>query len=152
MKRLIFQNKYAFQVTVGTASALLFLIPPLSATQIKHSELDFSQKSAPVTLSEPESILLTQMDCSGYVAYDIETSTHNIGVCQFNKNNGIYKAVSKNSNRTLVLNSRSRSKGVFVASNRGYTYTINLHRRQFTIRFPNGKRTVQRILRVSVEY
>ncbi|MCL1472850.1 hypothetical protein [Argonema antarcticum] len=133
--------KQVLKIMLVGVGALLFLTPSAKAGQITASDSGVYG----------ESILLAAApnDCLNDIAegFSVETRNYYAGIC-YTGNGTYYVGRSKNGNGSILLRVSSPRRNVYVARNGRYTYTLDMNRNQLTIALPNGRRIVERVIRV----
>ena len=133
--------KQALKMMVLGVGTLLFLASSAKAGQITASDSGVYGRS----------ILLAAApnDCLNDIAegFSVETRNYYAGIC-YTGNGTYYVGRSKNGNGSILLRVSSPRRNVYVARNGRYTYTLDMNRNQLTIALPNGRRVVERVIRV----
>lgn len=147
----ILNAKQIFKLALVGVGAVLCFTPEVKAAQITTGASGVDQQSASATLTKQQPKLLAA--ASNACLYDIaegfsvETRNYYVGICYTN-NGTYYVGHSKNGNANILLRAYSPRRNVYVAKNNLHTYTLDLNRNQLIIKLPNGKRSVERVIRV----
>lgn len=85
------------------------------------------------------------IDCQE--GFGAETTNYYVNIC-VNKNGYFYVGRAKNGLGRIVLPLSYIRNGLYVARNGQYTYTLNENKRQLIITLPNGRRSIEQIIRI----
>ncbi|MBD2185308.1 hypothetical protein [Aerosakkonema funiforme] len=137
-----FNSKQALKVMLVGVGALLFLNPSAKAAQLGASDSGVYGDRAMVLAAAPN-------DCLNDIAegFTAETRNYYAGIC-YTGNGTYYVGHSKNGNGSILLRVSSPRRNVYVARNGRYTYTLDMNRNQLTIKLPNGRQIVEKVIRV----
>ncbi len=124
-----FHGKLAMKLVLLGAGASLLLTP-----------LGFQPPRIEALQINPDSV-----ECQE--GFSAETQRYYVSIC-YNRNGSFYVGRAKNGSGSIVLPVSSVKRGIYVARNGRYTYTLNENTRQLIITLPNGRRSIERVIRI----
>lgn len=126
---------------LASVSALLLMTPAVKATE---SPINQSVSPETTTFQIAQSNRCLSDLGEGFTAV---TRNFNVGIC-YTQNGAYYVGRSRTGTGSLLLPLSSQRGNVYVARNGRYTYTLNMNSRQLIITLPNGRRSIEPVIRV----
>ncbi|MBD1896707.1 hypothetical protein [Coleofasciculus sp. FACHB-129] len=138
--KLGLNGKQALKLALANAGALLFLAPTVQAAELTKSASGASDRPIQIAASN---------DCINDIAegFSVETTNHYVGIC-YTRKGTFYVGRAKNGKGSILLPVSSPKRNVYVAKNGRYTYTLNLNTNQLIITLPNGRRSIERVVKI----
>jgi hypothetical protein len=142
-------RKKVVKLTLAGVGAFLCLIPPANATQTPQNAFNLTQTDVSSGVKDKPLRLAAANNCLNDIAegFSVETRNYFIGIC-YTQSGTFYVGHSKNGKNHILLPIFSQNGNIYVARNGRYTYTLDMNKKQLIIKLPNGKRSIEGVIKV----